>query len=127
MRLINPAWWSRESRPFYAAALRWTLKGLSDLSPGPDKQRLYALATTCYYQLGLYEKWEAGQVNLGKVPARKIEKSLRWDGVHDFDGKGYQVVLDYLREHPMAGQAEPAAETVPRETNVPERRPGKEP
>jgi hypothetical protein len=98
MRLINPAWWSRDSRPFYAAALRWTLKSLKDSPPGPDKQRLYALATTCYYQLGRYEKWEAGQVLLGKTPARQIEKAIRWDGVHDFEGKGYETAVKYLTE-----------------------------
>jgi hypothetical protein len=97
MRLINPAWWSRESRPFYAAALHWTLKGLSDLPPGPDRQRLYTLATTCYYQLGLFEKWDAGQALLGKASARQIEKSLKWDGLHNFAGMGCATVTEFLR------------------------------
>ena len=118
MQLVNPAWWSRESRPFYAAALRWTLKRLSDAPPGPDKQRLYALATTCYYQLGLYEKWEAGQTLLGKVPARRIEKSLRWDGVHDYWGKGNETVVKYLAE--QAGK--PGGETAPNVTEKKETR-----
>jgi hypothetical protein len=96
MRLVNAAWWSRESRPFYAACLRWTPKLLRDLSPGPDKQRHYAGAATCYYQLGLYEKWEAGQKVLGMRTARQVEKALRWDGVSDFDGKGFAVVRDHL-------------------------------
>jgi hypothetical protein len=96
MRLVNPTWWSMESRPLYVATLRWTLKCLKDTPPGPDKQRLYARATTCYYQLGLYTNWEAGQTLLGKVPARQIEKSLRWDGVtYSNQGKGFEIVSRY--------------------------------
>jgi len=97
MRLTNSAWWARESRPFYAAALRWMLKRLRDVPPGPDNQCLYARAATCCYQVGLYEKWEAGQVIIGKVPARQIEKAIRWDGVSDFDGCGFVAVSDYLK------------------------------
>jgi hypothetical protein len=109
MRLVNPVWWSRESRPFYAAALR--LKGLSDLPPGPDKQRLYALATTCYYQLGLYEKWDAGQTLLGKVPARRIEKAIRWDGVHNFEGKGFEAVSAYVARQTTPRSGDTCAES----------------
>jgi hypothetical protein len=115
MRLINPAWWSRQSRPFYADALRCMLKFLKDSPPGPDTQRHFARATTCYYQLGLCEKWEAGQVILGNVPARQIEKALRWDGVHNYWGKGCETVVKYLTER--AGK--PSGETGP---NFPARR-----
>ena len=79
---------------------------------------------------------KAGQILLGKTTARRIEKSLRWDGVSDFDGKGYQVVTDYLREHPANGQAEPVrrslgeggrvADAVPRQENTQEPGAGKE-
>ena len=117
MRLVNPAWWSRESRPFYAAALRGTLKRLGDAPPGPDKQRLYALATTCYYELGLYEKWEAGQTLLGKVPARRIEKALQWDGkAFSYQGKGYEIVTAYLNSRAsgeVAGDGRPRREARP--------------
>jgi hypothetical protein len=112
MRLINPAWWSRNSRPFYAAALRWTLKCLKDVAPGLDKQRLCALATTCYYQLGLYEKWDAGQTLLGKVPARQIEKALHWDGkTFSYQGMGFEIITAYLGSQ---GQGEGAGENVQR-------------
>ncbi|GAH75758.1 unnamed protein product, partial [marine sediment metagenome] len=105
-RLWNAVWWATEGAHFYRPLLRWYLKALGEVQPGPVKQELYARAATCYYRLGLYEKWEAGQTLLGKTPARRIEKALRWDGVHDFEGKGYQVVTDYLREHPANGQSE---------------------
>jgi streptogramin lyase len=99
MRLVNPAWWSRDSRPFYAAAQRWALKGLNDVSPGPDKQRLYARAATCFYHLGLYEKWEAGQTLLGKRTARCIEKALKWDGqTYSCQGRGREIVAVYLEK-----------------------------
>ena len=126
MRLTHAVWWACEGRRFYAAILRWTLRTLESTPPGSDKQRLYARAATCYYHLGLYEKWEAGQVLCGKTPARQIEKALRWDGVHDFEGKGYQVVTDYLREHPGDGQSERVADAVPRQENTQEPGAGKE-
>jgi len=125
-RLWNAAWWATEGVHFYKPLLRWYLAALQEVQPGPVKQELYARAATCYYRLGLYEKWEAGQILLGKTTARQIEKSLRWDGVHDFEGKGYQVVTDYLREHPAAGGPERAGDAVPRRENRQEPGPGKE-
>ena len=126
MRLWNAVWWAVEGVHFYKPLLRWYLAALQEVPPGPVKQELYARAATCYYRLGLYEKWEAGQILLGKTPARQIEKALRWDGVHDFDGKGYQVVTDYLREHPIAGRSERASDAVPRQENTQELGAGKE-
>ena len=126
MRLWNPVWWAAEGVRFYKPLLRWHLAALQEVPAGPVKQELYARATTCYYRLGLYEKWEAGQILVGKTPARSIEKALRWDGVHDFDGKGYQVVTDYLREHPVAGRSERMPDSVPRQESTQETGPRKE-
>jgi hypothetical protein len=42
--------------------------------------------------LGLYEKWEAGQVLCGLKTARQIEKSLRWDEKTAFNGRGCEVL-----------------------------------
>ena len=97
MRLWNAAWWATEGVHLYRPLLRWYLAALKEVPPGPVKQELYARAATCYYRLGLYEKWEAGQVLLGKTPARQIEKALRWDGVtHSYQGKGFEIVSKYL-------------------------------
>jgi len=93
MRLTNASWWARDSRPFYAALARWTLARFSATHPGPAKQGLYARAATCYYQLGLYEKWEAGQTLLGITSARMIEKALKWDGTSvSCEGMGFGMV-----------------------------------
>jgi hypothetical protein len=96
-RLWNAVWWATEGAHFYRPLLRWYLAALQEVPPGPVKQELYASAATCYYRLGLYEKWEAGQILLGKTPARQIEKALRWDGVtHSYQGKGFEIVSKYL-------------------------------
>jgi hypothetical protein len=98
MRLTNTVWWATEGRRFYAPVLRWTQAGLKAAPAGPEKQQLLARATTCQYQLGLYEKWEQGQVLCGKTPARQIEKALRWDGnTYSYQGKGFEIVSAYLK------------------------------
>jgi len=95
-RLINPVWWAREGRRFYAPVLRWTRSAVKNTPAGPEIQRLLARATTCYYQLGIFEKWEQGQVALGKTPARQIEKGIRWDGITECGGKGFEIVIRAL-------------------------------
>jgi len=109
MRLWNAVWWATEGVQFYKPLLRWYHAALQEVQPGRVKQELYARAATCYYRLGLYEKWEAGQILLGKTPARRIEKALRWDGkTFSYEGKGYEVVTRYLEENglrPAAGEA----------------------
>jgi hypothetical protein len=97
-RLTNAAWWAAEGRRYYVAILRWTQGAYKESPAGPEKQRLLARATTCQYQLGLYEKWEAGQVALGKRTARQIEKSQRWDEkMYSCSGNGYQIVTESLK------------------------------
>jgi len=125
MRLWNATWWATEGVQLYKPLLAWCRAALQEVRPGRVKQQLYCRAATCYYRLGLYEKWEAGQVLCGKTPAREIEKALRWDGVHDFEGKGFQTVSDYLCEHSATGLSERAAESVPRQENRQETGPGK--
>jgi hypothetical protein len=98
MRLVNASWWATEGRRYYAACLRWTQGAYKTAPASPEKQRLLARATTCQYQLGLYEKWEAGQVAQGKTPARQTEKSLRWDGVTEScQGMGFEIVTSHLK------------------------------
>ena len=106
MRLWNAAWWATEGVQFYKPLLRWHLAALQEVPPGPVKQELYRRAATCYYRLGLYEKWEAGQTLLGKTPARQIEKSLKWDGITpSCQGKGNEIITQYLeRKAALGGQ-----------------------
>jgi hypothetical protein len=105
LRLVNALWWARQTRVFYAALARWNLAALKSSPAGPEKQRLYARAATCYYQTGLYEKWEAGQTLLGKTPPRQIEKTLPWDSGHDFRSQGYEVITQYLRRLHRSSEA----------------------
>jgi predicted NAD-dependent protein-ADP-ribosyltransferase YbiA (DUF1768 family) len=68
------------------------------------------MATTCYYRLGRYAKWEAGQTLLGRTTAREIEKALRWDQkTFSYQGKGYQIVSDYLKANGLRPGGDEAA------------------
>jgi hypothetical protein len=93
LRLTNAVWWATEGRRLYAAILRWTLVAQKTAPAGQDMKQMLARATTCYYQLGVYEKWEQGQVLCGKTSARRIEKMIRWDGCPEtYDSLGYESV-----------------------------------
>ncbi len=97
--LKNETWWAVNKRRFYLPLLRWYLKNNKGSEPSQFTQT--SPLATCYYQLGLYPQWEERLKTLGIVPARDIEKSLRWDGVtYSYAGKGYEVVTNYLAAHP---------------------------
>jgi len=103
MRLWNPVGWATQRRRFYGPLLRWYLPRLerdeqAQEPPLENKILLKRLATCCYH-LGLYAKWEEYQKMQGLLPAREIEKALRWDGKTSYSGKGYETVSAYLAEH----------------------------
>jgi hypothetical protein len=99
MALVNAVWWAQESRPFYAAVLRWAVPRMASAEDDDAKNRFARIAATCCYQLGLYEEWDDGQAQIGVRSARRIEKALRWDGVtYSYQGKGYEIVTKYLLE-----------------------------
>ena len=111
----NVAWWVLHGRPMYAALARfWRGRSSSEVVRTDEERALYARLATCCYRLGLYSQWEAALTRAGITPARQIEKALRWDGVRDFDGKGYQAVTEYLKSHPDATKA-PGARPGPRQ------------
>jgi sugar lactone lactonase YvrE len=96
-RLTHSVWWASDSRCFYAAVLRWTLAVYKALPAGPEKQDLAARAATCYYQLGYYAKWEEGQVALGKMTARQVEKAIHWNGrSFTYRRMGFITITQYL-------------------------------
>jgi hypothetical protein len=103
VRKANTAWWVLQSRPMYAALAR-ALRGRTaeSVAKTPAEKALYARLATCYYELGLYASWEAALSRAGLTPAREIEKAIRWDGVRDFDGKGFEAVTEHLKQHPVA-------------------------
>jgi hypothetical protein len=87
MRQWNPPWWAARNKRLATRLARWFQQGGSDLS----------LKGTAFYQAGLYPEWEQCQESLGNATARKIEKSLRWNGITpDNSGRGYQTIADYL-------------------------------
>jgi hypothetical protein len=99
MPLVHAVWWAQESRPFYAAVLRWAVPRMASAEDDDAKNRFARIAATCCYQLGLYEEWDDGQAQIGVRSARRIEKALRWDGVtYSYQGKGYEIVTKYLLE-----------------------------
>ncbi|MEA3367401.1 MAG: hypothetical protein U9R68_04735 [Planctomycetota bacterium] len=115
MRLWNPVWQMTGGRAVYARLLKWLLEAIDRTDAGPARRPLYRMATTCYYRLGRYAKWEAGQTLLGLTTAREIEKALRWDKMHDFDGKGFQIVSEYLaRDESGPDRHERGSDTAPR-------------
>ena len=93
---VNSTWWGANNRASYAMLLRWYAK-----APGPSSPSGSSYLATCYYQMEMYPDWEKEQKRLGLVPAREIEKLLRWDGVSEM-GEGYQVITKYQLEHDMS-------------------------
>ena len=75
MSLQNAAWREVHGRPYYAALLRFFLhkgKGLE----GDQRRAAIERATTCYYQVGLWLKWEAGLTVLGRRTPRQEEERM---------------------------------------------------
>lgn len=104
VRFVNASWWAAASRQYYLSLLRWYLREKSlkarEQTLGKlaeiESQERFARLATCYYHVGYYEEWEASQELAGLKSARRIEKSLRWDGTGDDNGNGYAVVSAYL-------------------------------
>jgi hypothetical protein len=56
---------------------------------------------TCLFALNLFDHWEAYQRAQGLMPARDIEKSLRWkQAIPNNSGRGRLAVQEYLAAHP---------------------------
>lgn len=107
----NPKWWASEHRRFHAPLLRWhEAARLKTTSLGTP--RLTARLGTGYHALNLFPKWEETQRKRGLVPARDVEKSLRFDvptqilnGGDSFSGRGRFTVLGSLAR--QASQSQP--------------------
>lgn len=92
VRYRNPSWWAMNNRRFYEPLIRWYRDQARD---HPKDTALIAKLGDCCYGAGLYPEWEQCQRDCGLMPARDIEKALRWDGV-SAEGQGYEVVTAYL-------------------------------
>ena len=95
MQFKNPAWWADNKRRIYQPLLRWQLAQKATNHP--------AALASCFYQLNLFADWEK-QLKVQKlIPAREIERALRWDGVtYSCAGMGNQMVREYLQKNPEA-------------------------
>ena len=93
----NPRWWATEGRRVYARLLPW-LEKVRLQTAGDEIQELYARTATCYYQLCMFDEWEAFQKRRGLTPAREVEKSLLWDGKNNWSGRGRVSVLNVTAE-----------------------------
>jgi hypothetical protein len=92
-----------QDRSCYAMLLRHLLaeQGLEQIPKrSPD-------LGTCYFALNEFGRWEDCQRKQGLIPARAIEKALRWDRrIPTYSGRGHQTVVDYLQNKvaPPAGR-----------------------
>ena len=91
-RLLNPIWHETKARPYYLALLSWCRKNQNQ-----DAWQRDCVAAGCY-QLHLYPQWETEQRAAGLVPARDLELELRWDGVSNYAGRGFQVVSEAVAQ-----------------------------
>ncbi len=94
IQTVNSLWWGANSHQFYVPLLRWYAQAVTNAVPGMQVGLSKCLAT-CYYQMGQYQEWEEEQRHNNLIPARDVEKALRWDGISD-GGQGYDVVNDYM-------------------------------
>lgn len=100
LRLFNPQKWAEKSDEDYPLLLRWFLQHINSIHGSTEaKGAVEAYVGTCYYWSGFYRHWEQSQITRGLVPARSIEKALRWDHVHSYSDRGYQTVKQYVAEH----------------------------
>lgn len=99
----NPTWWATEARAVYARLLPWFAAARPETDAQNTPQVLARLGS-CYYQLCLFEPWEALQKQRGLTTAREIEKSLTWDGKSDSSGYGRVAVLKSRIERAKAAK-----------------------
>ena len=74
LKLISPSWWVEGICFYYYQALLLNTMVAPRESSGSDRSLLWPRAATCYYNLGLYEKWEAGR---SSVTRRRLVRLRR--------------------------------------------------
>jgi hypothetical protein len=98
MQAWNPQWWAINRQRIVTLLTRWCISNSFDRASNPEPRRLSA---SCFYQMGLYNAWEASLKRLGERTARDIEKSLRWDdSIPGYSGHGFETVSKYLQTQP---------------------------
>ena len=95
---IDSAWWATHRGKYYTLLARSCHENPREKTSRPEDKALYARTGTILYHLNLYARWEEQQRLQGLVPARDIEKALRWDGDPSCSGKGNQFVTTYVEQ-----------------------------
>jgi len=100
-QIANSSWWAVNRSRFYGPLLRW----YAAHSTTPSAKLTLPRLATCYYQMGMYPQWEECQRQTALVPARDVEKALRWDGVSpDLRGQGFQVISAAVQQNHLAAK-----------------------
>jgi len=94
LKLVNPSWHAAAARPYYLTMLRWHVQaGIT--APRTDNALIKRRAS-CQYNVQLHGNWENTQRQLGLVPARDIEKAIRWDGARSCQCRGFLYVREQM-------------------------------
>jgi hypothetical protein len=97
VRGTNPSWWARESRRGYLALIRWYQAARLQTRP-EEMASLNQRLGTCYFQVQMFEPWEALIQKQGLLTPREIEKALRWDRKGKPEsGTNRQAIEAYLK------------------------------
>ncbi len=102
LRDWNPAWWATHQRTWDVDLARWYAAHPAVTDPAGRAAALYGA--------GLFADAEAVDRSAGRVPARDVERSLRWDG-HTADNSGTEPQV--LAEQVLAGPVPPAGSATP--------------
>ena len=105
MRRVNVTWWARDSRPFYAAALRWALQAQKSAKPGPEKTQLLVRATTCYYHLAWTRSGSRARWRLARnLPARSRSPSSGTVPCPTAEARAIRLLLRTFRTSSFSGR-----------------------
>ena len=105
----NPAVWAANQRVAYTLLLRWCVVRQPRI---PPDEAARGIAERCYYELGLFRRWEAAERSRGMLTSRHIEKGLRWDRVSDsYRGMEFRAIRRYVKglsrpQSPLGGKRE---------------------
>ena len=96
LRLTNPTWHAQNSRRFYLPLSLWSEKNLVDARAAARenngdlaaRKAPYAMLASCYYQMRMFPNWEKCQRLVGLVPARDLEKAIRFNNEPRDSGQG---------------------------------------
>jgi hypothetical protein len=95
LKFSNTIWWCANKDEYYPSLVHYYLE---QTRSGAHTKASQAALAKCYYDCAIYDKSESCLKDIGITTARKIEKSLMWDGVLGA-GEGYKVVSNYLEAH----------------------------